>query len=101
MIIYYITCKDKDEAKKIATKLIDSKLISCANILQSESIYYWEGKLKEHPESILLVKTLDRCEEEVKDTVRELSSYDMPAIIRVNGRANEEFLSWMETQIKP
>ncbi len=100
MIIYYVSCKDKEEAKRIAKELLRRRLISCANIMQSDSIYVWEGEQKDHPESILLVKTLERCEEDVKDAIRELSSYDLPAIIKIVGRANEEFLSWMESQIK-
>jgi len=100
MILYYVTCKDKEESKRIAQELLKKKIISCANIMQSDSVYEWGGELKEHPESILLVKTLNRTEEEVKDAIRELSSYDLPAIIKVEGKINEEYLNWMEEKIK-
>ncbi|NQU98051.1 divalent-cation tolerance protein CutA [Candidatus Woesearchaeota archaeon] len=100
MILYYVPCKDKKEAKKIAKELLKEKLIACANIVDSDSIYEWEGKLKEEKEAIMFIKTLDRCEEEVKDKIRELHSYDIPAIIKITGRANKEYLSWMEGCVK-
>ena len=100
MIIYYVPCKDNKEAKKIAKELINQKLIACANILPSESIYVWEGKIKEEKESILIIKTLDRWEEEVKETIKKLHSYDLPAIIKLTGRVNEEYLSWMESVVE-
>ena len=100
MIIYYVPCKDNKEAKKIAKELLKQKLIACANITPSESIYIWEGKIKEEKESILIIKTLDRWEEEVKETIKKIHSYDLPAIIKITGRANEEYLSWMESVVE-
>jgi len=100
MIIYYVTCKNEEEARKIAKELLKRKLVACANILKSKAVYEWEGKLKEELEAILLLKTLDRQEEAVKNIIRELHSYDLPAILKIDARANEEYLSWMESVIK-
>jgi len=100
MIIFYIPCKDKKEAKTIAKELLKEKIIACSNILNSDSIYKWEGKIKEETEAILLLKTLDRWEEEVKERVMELHSYDAPAIIKLTGKANDKYLTWMENCVK-
>ncbi|MAG38595.1 divalent-cation tolerance protein CutA [Candidatus Woesearchaeota archaeon] len=100
MKLYYSPCKNKAEAKKIAKELLKEKLISCANIVPCESIYEWDGELKEESEAILFVKTIDKYEEEVKDKIRELHSYDLPCILKINGRINEEYLSWMESVIQ-
>ena len=100
MIIYYVTCKNEKEAKKIIKELLDRKLISCGNIIPSKSIYEWKGKLKEESEIILIIKTLDRHQETVKNIIREFNSYDLPAILKIDARANEEYLSWMENIIK-
>ena len=46
------------EADKIATRLVEEKLVACANILgASTAIYYWEGKLTKEKEVILILKT--------------------------------------------
>jgi len=100
MIIFYVPCKDKKEARMIVRKLLTDKLIACGNILQSESIYEWKGEQKQESEAIALIKTLDRHEEEVKEKIKELHSYKVPAIIKIAGKANNEYLDWMEREIK-
>ncbi|MBC8494952.1 divalent-cation tolerance protein CutA [archaeon] len=100
MIIYYTTCKNKIEAKKIAKALLKDKLIACANIFEVNSLYEWDGKMQDHNEAILWVKTIDRRTEEVKDAIRKLHSYDIPAIVEIKTRVNAEYLAWVESQIK-
>lgn len=100
MILFYVPCKDNKEAKKIAKELLKEKLIACANIIPSTSIYEWENKIVEKDEVILIIKTLDKHEEDVKTKIKELHSYDIPSIIRIVGRINIEYLSWMENIIK-
>lgn len=100
MIMFYAPCKNKKEARSIAKALLEKKLIACANIFPSESIYEWEGKLRQEKESILIIKTLNRQESEVKKTIKQLHSYDTPAIIKLTGVVNQKYLSWMEKTIK-
>ena len=38
MILIYITCKDKEEAKKISKHLLEKKLIACTNMTPIETI---------------------------------------------------------------
>ena len=64
-----------------------------------ETMYEWEGELKEENEVVLIIKTLDKQEEEVKHRIRELHSYDLPAILKITARGNEEYVAWMETKI--
>lgn len=99
MILFYVPCKNKEEAKKIAKELLKEKLIACANILDSESIYEWKEKLKEESEAIMLIKTFERVEKEVKNKIMDLHSYDTPAIIKIIGKANKEYLEWMKEQV--
>jgi periplasmic divalent cation tolerance protein len=100
MIIFYVPCKNKAEAKTIAKTLLEKKLIACANVLPIDSMYYWEGKFKENKEVVLLLKTLNHVEEEVKQEIKELHSYEVPAIIRINTRVNSEYLAWAEEQVE-
>jgi len=44
MQLYYIPCKDKHEAKAIATKLLKQKLVFCANIIANVESYFLEGE---------------------------------------------------------
>lgn len=72
----YVTASGVKEAKKIARKLLEEKLVACANIIPNmESIYWWEGNLEEDVESILLLKTHSELVDKVIDRVKEIHSY--------------------------
>src|SRR3989338_8908338 len=75
-IFIYITNPNKEEAKKIAKHLIEKKLIACANIYDNiTSIYFWEGKIADENECVLIAKTLDKNFEKVK--TEDLKSEDI------------------------
>ncbi|MBW2992350.1 divalent-cation tolerance protein CutA [Candidatus Woesearchaeota archaeon] len=95
MIIIYCPCKNKTEAKNIATKLLNKKLIACANIIQSDSIYNWKNKLCSEKEAIMLLKIKNTNKEKVTKEIKKLHSYDLPAIITINAKANQEFEKWL------
>jgi periplasmic divalent cation tolerance protein len=100
MIIIYVTCVSKEEARKIADYLLDEKLIACANILDSFSMYRWEGRIEQQPESIMLLKTTEGKYEKVKKAVEKLHSYDTPCILKVPVGANEKYLKWLEREVR-
>ena len=44
---FYITAPNKKEAEKIAKKLLDKKLIACANVISKVNSYFaWKTKFK-------------------------------------------------------
>lgn len=93
----YWTCGDIDEARQIASYLVEKRLVACANIIPNvESFFYWENEVQSEQEVIVLFKTLKEKFEEVKKEIQKRASYDVPAILQlpiVGG--NEEYLSWL------
>ena len=100
MLMLYVTCKDKEEAKKIARELLEQKLVACANILQSSSLFHWEGKLNEQEEAVLLLKTAENQAEKAAETIKKLHSYTVPCIIRLPVEANKPFEEWVNKETK-
>ena len=94
-MLIYTTCKDEFEAKKISEILLKEKLIACANIIQSKSLYFWQGELKNENESILLIKTIKDKSNLVVTKIKQLHSYRLPAIIQIEGTATIEFEKWL------
>lgn len=92
MIINYVPCKDKKEAEKIATYLVNKKLIACANIFPITSIYGWKGKTTKDSEYVLIAKTKKNVEEEIK----KLHSYETQCILRMKVKANKEYERWVD-----
>ena len=58
ILLVYITTPSKEEAKRIAGALIEESLAACANIIPAvESLYRWQGELRQSEESLLLLLT--------------------------------------------
>ena len=78
----YLPCKNREEADKIAKALVEEKLVACANISLNDihSVYTWKGEVQEADEVLLLASTHKSLVEKIIARVKELHSYDTPAI---------------------
>jgi len=99
-VLVYSTAGDREEAKRIARRLIEEGLAACVNIWPIESVYEWEGEVEEDEEVALLVKTTAEKAERVVRRIVELHSYDVPAVLVVPVLGgHEEFLEWIKEQV--
>jgi len=99
MSLIYIPCKNKAEAKTISKVLLKKKLIACSNMFPIESMYWWNNKIEEDNEIIILAKTNDKNFKKITEEVKKLHSYDIPAIIKLQTECNKEYDDWVEKVI--
>ena len=101
-LMVYVTAGDRDEARRIATTLVEERLAACANILgQIESVYHWEGAVQSSDEVAFLAKTTEACFDALAARVRELHSYELPCIVAVPlARGEAAFLGWIQENIR-
>ena len=96
-ILIYVTCPNKNSAKKIAKELLEEKLIACANIANIDSMYSWKGKVEESKEVLLLAKTRSSLFKKIKKRILDLHSYEVPCIISLPIiKGNKEYLEWIK-----
>ena len=100
MLIVYIPCNSEEEAEKISEALVANKLIACANIHKSKSIYEWGSKLEKNDEWVIFAKTFKEKLPKIEEKVKELHSYDIPCIISIPVDANAEYLNWAHAELK-
>ncbi len=100
MTLIYITCKDKEEARKISKALLEKRLIACSNIFPIESMYWWKGGIEQDNEYVILAKTRSCLYSEIKGFVEEIHSYQCPAIVKIDAEANEDYTRWVKGQLK-
>ena len=94
-----VTCGSHDEADRIAAALVDGRLAACVQRLPIRSTYRWEGEVQHDDEVLLLVKTVAARFDDVAATVRELHSYDVPAITAVPiVRGSDDYLAWIDAE---
>ncbi len=98
MIICYTTCKDKDEAKRIANHLLGMKLIACANMFEIRSLYHWKGELRDEAEVFLLMKTQAKHWPALQREIKKLHSYELPAIVRLDAKGSAQFEKWIAAE---
>ncbi len=80
--IVLTTAASEEEARKIARHLVERRLAACVNIVpQIASIYRWQGAVEEARECLLIVKTTAAAFGQVRESIAELHSYDVPECI--------------------
>lgn len=94
-----VTCGSVDEADRIADALVERRLAACVQQLPIRSTYRWDGEVQHDDEILLLVKTRAARFDDVAAAVRELHSYDVPAITAVPiVSGSDDYLAWIDAE---
>lgn len=99
-MLVYVTCKDKEEAKSIASHVIGERFAACANIFSAhESLYWWDGAVQNEQEVAMILKTTKERYHELEDAIKDKHSYDVPCIVALSlENGNHAFLNWIKEQ---
>ena len=74
------TVGSRAEAQAMARDLVQRRLAACAQISEIESFYTWQGEVQNDPEHRVLLKTRSTRYAEVEAAIRDMHSYELPAI---------------------
>jgi periplasmic divalent cation tolerance protein len=97
LLAVFTTVASREQARKIASALVERRLVACAQISEIESFYRWRGSVQHEPEFRLLLKTTQARYAEVEAALRELHSYELPAIHAVAvENAYGPYAAWVE-----
>ena len=98
-IVILITAKNVREANNIANKLVESKLIACANVIRGiQSIFRWQGKIDKAHETLLILKSKKSCLPKIIKMVKKYHSYDVPEIIALPiTDGSKDYLQWIKS----
>lgn len=101
-VVIYVTAKDEREAKKIATRLLEDKLVACANIISGiQSMYWWQGKIDQSREVLIVLKSKKILVKKIIKAVKSVHSYDCPEVIAlpiVHG--SNDYLQWINDSLR-
>jgi periplasmic divalent cation tolerance protein len=100
--VVMVTCASRGEAVRIARRLLDMRLVACANILGGiESRYRWKGRLERSSEVLLMLKTSSANFGRIEREVKRLHSYEVPEIAGLPITAgSREYLQWIRASVK-
>ena len=96
-VFVYTTWPTTVEAETAGRALVERRLAACVNILPGMiSLYRWEGEVERGEEAVMIVKTRASLADAVSDAVKELHTYDTPAILVLPLESVEKtYLAWL------
>jgi periplasmic divalent cation tolerance protein len=96
------TAGSKEEGQKIAQALVERRLAACVNIVGPiESVYWWQGKVENAAEYLLIVKTTAQQFSAIQACIRELHSYELPECIQIAIEAGSgNYLDWIANSVR-
>ncbi len=96
----YITTSNRAEAERLASQLLEARLVACATILnQAHSVYRWQGQIHHDNEVVLLLKTRQAHCPEIEKLVKKEHSYECPCIVVWPIVAGfEPYLQWVRDE---
>lgn len=100
-LLVYITTADEAEALRIGRAVVERRLAACANVVPAiRSVYWWEDRVVEDSEAVLILKTREAVLEDLVAAVRELHSYSVPAITayKIAG-GHADYLTWVTGEV--
>ena len=100
-IIITTVCNKKEIADKIIETLLEKRLVSCCQLMNISSSYWWKGKIEKEPELFIQMKTKKNLFNEVKEEILKIHDYEVCEILSYDiTNENEEFLKWIEDETK-
>ena len=80
-IMITTTFDNKDEANKISELLLKERLVSCCQISNITSSYYWKGKIEHTEEYLLQMKSKKELYNQIEKIILENHSYETPQLV--------------------
>jgi periplasmic divalent cation tolerance protein len=99
VIVALSTCPDEATARQLAQTLVSERLATCVNrVAGLTSTYFWDGRLQEDAEILLIIKTTSARQAELAARLKDLHPYELPelVVLPVTG-GNEPYLQWVRS----
>ncbi len=101
-LLVLTTTGSQAEAEKIAHTLVEDRLAACVNIVPKvQSVYRWKEKVETAEEFLLVIKTVRGREDQVRASIRELHSYELPECIAIEvDGGSKEYMDWVGESVR-
>jgi periplasmic divalent cation tolerance protein len=95
--IILTTCQNIEEAKNIASLLIQYHLAACVQITGITSFYEWNGKVNTDNEQLLIIKAKSDNYIEIENVIIQNHTYEVPEIVSIPiTKGSARYLQWID-----
>lgn len=100
-ILVLVTVSNPKEGEEIAKTIVNKKLAACVNIVNGlKSIYWWQGRVEESSEALLIIKTRMNLFNKLVNSIKEIHSYTVPEIIALPIiMGYKEYMKWLDNSV--
>lgn len=100
MLIVFVTASTLDEAQRLSKAAVEARVAACATILPvAQSTYWWEGKIVNEEESLVLIKTTADRYQALENLIRGAHSYKTPEILALPvSQGLTQYLEWVRAE---
>lgn len=96
------TTASREEAQALAQALVEQGLAACVQLEEIESFYIWKGSVQRDMEYRVVAKTTEERYPEVERAIKEMHSYELPAIYGVPlSYIYAPYAQWVESSSQP
>jgi periplasmic divalent cation tolerance protein len=100
LIAVFTTVDQREQAQRIATTLVQRRLAACAQISEIDSIYSWQGEVRQEAELRIVFKTTAAAYPALEAALRELHPYTLPQIVALPvEHAFAPYAQWVHEQV--
>jgi len=101
IVFVYTICSSADEARNLGFLAIEEKLAISMDYWIINSIYPWQGVIKEIGQYILMFSTQKEKSDELMKHIEAEHTYKVPMIVRCNtDMTNVAYSLWVEDTLK-
>lgn len=95
-LLFLVTGPEND-MRELARRLVEERLAACVNVINGvKSIYWWENKVNEDTESLLIIKTESSKAQDLIRFVRDNHPYKVPEVVGLEiSVGNPDYLNWI------
>ncbi len=100
-LVVLVTVPSQEEGMRLAKTLVEEHLAACVNVVPGvRSIFFWEGRLQEEGEALLVMKTGRERYEALQRRILALHSYSVPEILALPVEsASPAYVAWVRESV--
>ena len=100
--IVLVTAPSIAVGRQLAGAALESRTAACVNLVPNvESHYWWQGKIEQSGEVLLVIKTIRSKVEDLEKVILENHPYDTPEFVALEiPTGNARYLDWLEQSIE-
>lgn len=99
LLVVYIPCPNFEQAEQLVEHLLMQRVIACAQLIEANSRYRWEGRLVKDTEVIVIAKTIAQHYELLEREVLQKHPYQTPCIVVFPAKANDAYGAWVQQEV--